>query len=342
MIMEDIRRTYFSAKAGALGSEKAFRRAHPQLDKRLVKQFFRDNVAVRQYYGRKNPSKVYAMRMVAYYPFERVHVDLADFRKKKRRFHYCFTAVCCFTRFVVAFAIKDKSAKTVKEAFRVLHDRIRELRPLGDLHTTFITDAGREFTNRHLKRMFQNVSDVSFHVARSSLSKAFLAERTNRTLRRKIQLLTLNQPQTGWFDHLSTALFSYNETKKDVLGGCSPVQAVHLNATFVSHMAQQRSKFSLDQNLEFMGQAAHKAGLAKGDYVRKALRLKRFAKGSEQPRIGTEIFRVVGLKLPNLSKSLAYPYYRISTLRGSKVRRLFQRHELVRVDPDSVHHPQQS
>lgn len=337
--MEEIKRAYYSNGGGALGSEKTFRRAFPEFDKGLVKRFFRDQEVVRQFYGRKNPSKTYNQRMIAYYPFERIHVDLADFRKKHHRFKYMFTAACCFTRFVIAIAIRNKNAETVMNAFQVLYDKIRELRPMSSLHTTFITDAGKEFTNRRLKNMFGRHADVSFHIARSSLSKAFLAERTNRTLRRKIALLSLQQPKVAWFEHLSTALYSYNETRRSELGDCSPIQAVHLDPQFVSFMGGQRTKLPLTQKLKLALKGAKKAGLVKGDYVRRKLARKWTEKGSELPKIGTKVFRIAAIKLPSLNKPLAYPYYRLVTLGGHKVQRLYQRHELVLVDPNSIHHP---
>ena len=338
--MEEIVEAYYSGGAGALSSEKTFRRAHPEFDKGLVKQFFRDNEVTRQFYGRQNPNKTYASSMVAYYPFERVHVDLADFRKKKTVYRLCFTAICCYSRFVIGIAIRNKNAVTVMEAFQALYDRIRELRPMNNLHTTFITDAGREFTNRHLKKMFEKHSDVSFHIARSSLSKAFLAERTNRTLRRKIALLSLQQPRVAWYDHLSTALFSCNETQRRELGDCSPIQAVHLDPQFVQHMREQRTKIPLGKTFQLALKAAERAGLVKGDYVRKKLAKKWTEKGSELPKIGTEVFKIASLKLPNVNKPRAYPYYRLQTLRGNKLRRLYQRHELVLVNPQSIHHPE--
>lgn len=337
--MEEIAQAYFSGGGGALSSEKTFRRAHPEFDKGLVKRFFRDQDVVRQFYGRTNPNKTYASGMVAYYPFERVHVDLADFRKRKKPFKYSFTAACCFTRFVIAIAIRNKNAQTVMDAFQVLYDRIKELRPLNSLHTTFITDAGKEFTNRHLKNKFRRHSDVSFHIARSSLSKAFLAERTNRTLRRKIALLSLQQPRVAWFNHLSTALYSYNETKRRELGDCSPIQAVHLDPQFVDYVREKRTKLALGQTFKLALEAAKKAGLVKGDYVRKKSVIKWTEKGSELPKIQTQVFRIGAVKLPNLNKPRAYPYYRLVTLSGHKVRRLYQRHELVLVDRQSIHHP---
>ena len=337
--MEEISRAFYSGEPGSLASEKVFRKNHPEFDKNLVKQFFQDNEVVRRYYGRKRPSKKFAQQMVSYYPLDRVHVDLADFRKKSRRYKYCFTAVCCYTKFLVAIAIRNKNAGTVLEAFKVLHETIVGLRPLTNGHTLFVTDAGREFHNKHLRKYFKKRKDVTFHIARSSLSKAFLAERTNRTLRGKLELLCQHDRSRRWYQHLPAAVESHNRTPRSELGDCTPMEAVRLKRRFVSHMLKQRSKRTLTEILEQMAWGVNRAGLHRGDFVRLTKRVKWPGKGSEQPKIGEEIFKISHLKLPSLNKPKSFPYYRLRDLNGAKVSRLFRRHELVKVSRESLHHP---
>ena len=88
-----------------------------------------------------------------------------------------------------------------------------------------------------------------------------------------------------------------------------------------------------------MAKGISKAGLEKGDYVRTILKVKQFAKGSEVPKIGTKLYVVYHVKLPNIMKPLSYPYYRVRDLAGNKIPRLYQRHELVKVDRASHLHP---
>ena len=338
--MEAIEKAYYSGGAGALASQKVFLREHPQFDKRQVEQFFRDNEVVRQFYGRRKSIKKYGTRMVAYYPFQRVHVDLADFRNTRTRFHYCLIAICNYSKFLMVMALKKKSSEVVASALLEIYEKICNLRAMANLTTLFITDAGREFNNSLIRKTFKRRRNVFFHIARSSTSKAFLAERMIGTLRRRLPLLALHDnTRKPWFEHLTSALYSYNQTKQAGLGDCTPIQAAPLHPRFVQRVIAQRSELSLDKVLEQMAQGISKAGLQKGDYVRTVLQARLFAKGSKVPKIGTKLYIVYHIKLPNINKPLSYPYYRIRDLEGRKVRRLYQRHELVKVDPASRHHP---
>ena len=338
--MDVVENAYYGGGPGALSSQDVFLRAHPEFNKDDVAQFFRDNVTIRKFYGRKKTNKKYGTRMVAYYPFQRVHVDLADFRNVSKRFQYCLIAVCNYSKFLMVIALKNKSAKIVVQALVEIYDKIRNLLAMDNLTTLFISDAGREFNNELVRSTFKRHQNVSFHIARSSLSKAFQAERMIGTLRQKLQLLSLhNTKRKPWYEYLTPILYSYNQTVQSSLGGCTPLQAAALHPNFIKHVVAQRSKYRLDHILAQMAKGISKAGLEKGDYVRTILKVKQFAKGSEVPKIGTKLYVVYHVKLPNIMKPLSYPYYRVRDLAGNKIHWLYQRHELVKVDKASHLHP---
>ena len=101
-------------------------------------------------------------------------VDLAKLSSYNKGFKYLLTCIDVLSRYAWVVPLKDKTGKTLKDAFQVIFKSGR--RPIR-----LQTDKGTEFTNRVLKE-----HDVHFFTTYNEETKASIVERFNRTLKTKM------------------------------------------------------------------------------------------------------------------------------------------------------------
>jgi transposase InsO family protein len=110
----------------------------------------------------------------------------------------------CFSRYAWAIPLKNKTAKSVTEAFETLFKDGRICKKLW-------VDQGSEFYNKTLKKLLDKHNIILY----SSLGdhKSAVVERFNRTLREKMWLKFTANNDRKWINILPSLLKSYNETK---------------------------------------------------------------------------------------------------------------------------------
>jgi transposase InsO family protein len=131
-------------------------------------------------------------------------VDLGKLAFYNKGFKYLLTCIDVLSRYAWVVPLKDKTGKTLKEAFQVIFK-------MGQQPIRLQTDKGTEFTNRIFQK-FLNEHDVHFFTTYNEETKANIVERFNRTLKTKMWKYFTYRETLPYVDVLSDMVASYNHT----------------------------------------------------------------------------------------------------------------------------------
>ena len=130
-------------------------------------------------------------------------VDMQAMSKDNDSYKYILTIIDVFSKHAWAIPLKNKSAKTVTEAFRKVLEAGRKPRHIQ-------TDDGTEFFNAPCKKYFKE-QDIGLYSVNSEL-KACVVERFNRTLKEKMWRYFSAKGMHRYIDVLAKLIESYNGT----------------------------------------------------------------------------------------------------------------------------------
>ena len=131
-------------------------------------------------------------------------MDLAKLSSYNKGFKYLLTCIDVLSRYTWVVPLKDKTEKTLKDAFQVIFKSGR--RPIR-----LQTDKGTEFTNRVFQK-FLKEHDVHFFITYNEETKASIVERLNRTLKIKMWKYFTHRETLTYVEVLSEMVASYNHT----------------------------------------------------------------------------------------------------------------------------------
>jgi hypothetical protein len=114
------------------------------------------------------------------------------------------------SRYAWVVPLKDKTGKTLKDAFQVIFKS--GWRPIR-----LQTDKGTEFTNRVFKK-FLKEHDVHFFTTYNEETKASIIECFNRTLKTKMWKFFTHRETLTYVDVLSEMVAFYNHTVHRTIG----------------------------------------------------------------------------------------------------------------------------
>ena len=137
-------------------------------------------------------------------------VDLAKLCSYNKGFKYLLTCIDVLSRYAWVVPLKDKTGKTLKDAFHVIFKSGR--RPIR-----LQTDKGTEFTNRVFQK-FLKEHDVHFYTTYNEETKASIVERFNRTLKTKMWKYFAHRETLTYVEVLSEMVASYNHTVHRTIG----------------------------------------------------------------------------------------------------------------------------
>ena len=152
-------------------------------------------------------------------------VDLAKLSSYNKGFKYLLTCIDVLSRYALVVPLKDKTGKTLKDAFQVIFKSGR--RPIR-----LQTDKGTEFTNRVFQK-FLKEHDVHFFTTYNEETKASIVERFNRTLKTKMWKYFTHRETLTYVEVLSEMVASYNHTVHRTIG-IPPAEVTWANQTTVS------------------------------------------------------------------------------------------------------------
>ena len=151
-------------------------------------------------------------------------MDLAKLSSYNKGFKCLLTCIDVLSRYAWVVPLKDKTGKTLKEAFQVIFKTGRQPIRLQ-------TDKGTEFTNRIFQK-FLNEHDVHFFTTYNEETKANIVERFNRTLKTKMWKYFTYRETLPYVDVLSDMVASYNHTVHRTIG-IPPTEVTWANQTTV-------------------------------------------------------------------------------------------------------------
>lgn len=132
--------------------------------------------------------------------------DLVDVQKladQNDGFKYILTCIDVFSKYAWAEPLKNKSGKTITEAFeKIFKDNRKPIK----LHV----DKGSEFYNTTFKALLKN-KNINMYSTKSEL-KACIVERFNRTLKERMWRFFTEENNYRYIDVLADLIKSYNNT----------------------------------------------------------------------------------------------------------------------------------
>ena len=152
-------------------------------------------------------------------------VDVAKLASYNKGFKYLLTCIDVLSRYAWVVPLKDKTGKSLKEAFQVIFETGR--RPIR-----LQTDRGTEFTNRVFQK-FLKENDVHHFSTYNDETKASIVERFNRTLKTKMWKYFTHREVLTYADVLPELVESYNGTVHRSIG-MPPSEVTWANQTTVS------------------------------------------------------------------------------------------------------------
>jgi hypothetical protein len=152
-------------------------------------------------------------------------VDLGKFASHNKGFKYLLICIDVLSRYAWVVPLKDKTGKTLKDAFQVIFKSGR--RPIR-----LQTDKGTEFTNRVFQK-FLKEHDVHFFTTYNEETKASIVERFNRTLKTKMWKYFTHRETLTYMDVLPYMVESYNRTVHRRIG-MPPAEVTWSNPTTVA------------------------------------------------------------------------------------------------------------
>ena len=132
-------------------------------------------------------------------------VEMQEWSKANRNFRYMLNVVDCFSKFAWSVPLKDKTAKTVLEAFKkIVKDSHRLPKHLW-------VDEGKEFYNKDLTAWIKENNIIRYSTYGEH--KSSICERFNRTLKTTMWKRFTAENTRNWVDMLDGLLSDYNNRR---------------------------------------------------------------------------------------------------------------------------------
>lgn len=228
-------------------------------------------------------------------------IDLSNLSRYNDGMKYILTAIDVFSKYAYAIPLKNKSAKTVLEAFKKLFKQTKFVVNLQ-------TDSGTEFVNKLLSKYLKK--NKIHHYTSHSETKASVVERFNRTLKSKLFRIFTHTNSYRYLDILKSVLKGYNSSYHRTIG-YAPIEVTPKLEPIIF---QKVFGYTIKSDYKFK----------LGDRVRITKTKRTFRRGY-LPNWTDQVFVIYK------RYSSDPPTYLLEDLKGSKVRGRFYEEELQKV-----------
>ena len=131
-------------------------------------------------------------------------VDMQEFQSQNDNYKYILTVIDVLSKYAWVVPLKDKSAKSIVEAFKIILQ--------GNRKPFFIrTDQGKEFVNQNFKR-FIKPKDIHHFTSKNTDIKCAIVERFNRTLKGRMFKYFTSKGTRRYIDILQDLVDAYNSS----------------------------------------------------------------------------------------------------------------------------------
>lgn len=235
--------------------------------------------------------------------------DMQQFKQDNDGHRYILTIIDCFSKYAYAYALKDKSSKSVVNIFKKIFN--------NTVPERIYTDNGKEFVNSQFKRLMDDFDIVHF-TSKNSEIKCSIIERFNRTLKSKMFKYFTSVKNYRYIDVLDKFLYAYNH---------SVHRSIKMRPVDVEN-------FEKDAFFNLYGKASVRdliktyinSKLSIGDYVRIKYQLSSFDK-RYLPNWSKNVYKIV-----NISSKHQKPLYELLSKSGIVLEKKFYPEEVQKIN----------
>lgn len=202
-------------------------------------------------------------------------VEMIPYAKENKGYKYILIIINCFSKFVWAFPLKNKSSQEVATAM----EKVLKIQKPINLQT----DSGTEFFNQNFKQLMQKYHVNHYNVF--SEKKAAIVERVNRTLKNMMWKEFSLQGNYKWLEILPKLVNIYNNTKHRTIG---------MKPTDVNRQNERKLLQTVYNHIKLADNKKPKFKV--GDHVRIS-KLRGIFDKKYMPNWSTEIFTIKKIKL---------------------------------------------
>ena len=144
-------------------------------------------------------------------------VEMQEWSKNNKNFRYMLNVVDCFSKYAWSVPLKDKTAKTVLDAFKKI------VKQSSRIPKHLWVDEGKEFYNKELTAWLKENNIVRYSTYGEH--KSSICERFNRTLKTNMWKRFTAENTRNWVDMLDKLLSDYNNHRHSSIK-MKPIDAV--------------------------------------------------------------------------------------------------------------------
>ena len=171
-----------------------------------IEKFLRHNF-IHSVHRRITKKKFPRRRVISRFPFENFMGDLIEYPNYKyqnKGYKYILVLIDCFTKMIYVRPMKQKSKEWTADAFESI------FKEFDTFPINLITDAGLEFFNSDVQKVFQSYGINHFAYQTHTRWKASIVERAIRTIKSRLEKIFFRQKVNRWIDVLDNVIKNYN------------------------------------------------------------------------------------------------------------------------------------
>ena len=154
----------------------------------------------------------------SYYDFQMDLTFFPKYKSQNRNYYVLFTAINVNSRYAYAYYSKNKEESAIVEMLEKFKHNAIEI-------DNITCDYGTEFTNKNVKKWFEEHDINIFYVNDENHNKLGIINRFHRTLKDKLNKYFIANDTTNWVDIIDDVIKNYNNTRNRGIYNFTPKQA---------------------------------------------------------------------------------------------------------------------
>ena len=276
-IPELLKQIYYDPKTGLQGS-KLYQKAkaiNSKVSHKMVMDFLSEQ-STAQIFQRRTVKHHYPL--IAYYPFERIQIDLLDWNAENKvankNFTWLFQAIDVYTRYAFSYPMKNKNEASCLDALNKLFKDVHTLAP-GTKIRQFDSDNEAAFLSTSFKKICSDKGIEQNLLPVTEQHATGIVERFNRTTREWINKYKVAYNTANWVSVVPDFIENYNNSVHTTIK-TTPALAVSNPGT------SGINSYIVNQTLKASGQHFNKHEFEVGTKVRLKIKRTLFEKRTQE------------------------------------------------------------